>query len=664
MTSLVLLLACKGDDPVQPTPDETGIEPACAETVEPPDGLVAGEWAEATPPPAGGIVSIIADDLTGTVYAASHNAGAWRSDHEGEHWEALPVFTSHTMADLYAPPGQADVLFRSSGGFLEVSRDGGRGWEQAGGQVDLDGHVVVGIGGAAHDGQAIYVAAHDGWVWVSEDGGASFANTGKTGLSADPMAIMRQHPVGWRLLGEAEEGGPSLLAHPDGVQLSADGLATWDTTLEAVNGDLVSTSFVRNPTDPEVVVIGASTGDLYSSEDGGLTWTMQETGAVELGAAGFSADGSTLYLAAAESFLASTDGGGTWIEGPFEGPGALLALASGRVLVADDEGMEASDDEGVTWSPADNGLDDLGISVLTPDPVCANRLIIGSRCTGGMFRTEDWGQSWVHVHGPTHFHYVMGVHHDPQDPTRVWAVSDDTLVESRDRGVSWELRYSRVHFHGFAAHPDDGDVLLLGSVGSGKYGDEVGVVEWSVDGGQAWVDSSTGIPDSEASMHTIIHWPGTPDVVILGTYRGGSVSHTTGEGIGMFRSVDGGRIWSAIDLDVSEVSWLAALEGGVAAATDDGLWISKDEGLVWTRSEGPTGFLLSADFDGALGFVLNQEGQLWRTDDAGDTWTEVSPEGYWDTDNTLARVAIGPEGSGVRLVWLTYYDHAILYMPL
>ena len=250
-------------------------------------------------------------------------------------------------------------------------------------------------------------------------------------------------------------------------------------------------------------------------------------------------------------------------------PMAALIQDDGRLLVANHMGVAVSEDRGVTWADASEGLVDRGMSVVAADPTCPARVFAASRCGGGVFSSDDYGTTWSAV--DEYFHYVMEVSFDPIVADRVWAVSDDRLMRSDDAGVTWDEVWKRYHFHGFAVHPEDPDLLLLGSVAQGVWADTSAHVYRSEDGGETWGDSSTGLPESEASAHVIRYWPGNSDVVILGTYKGGDVSHATGEGVGLWRSADGGETWSQVAPDAQDIAALKAKSLPVPAPNSGGV---------------------------------------------------------------------------------------------
>jgi photosystem II stability/assembly factor-like uncharacterized protein len=658
--AFLVLMACSDAEDTADT-STPGTEPAaCGDLSDGPAPATDAWGPTASQPPAGGLFNLVHDPLSGTLYAGSHNAGLWRSDDEGATWEQMPVLISHTMSDLLVPAGHADELLRSSGGWLEQSLDGGRTWKPLDlGDLSQPGpsQMVLALGGAGYDGDRVYALTSDGLIWRSTDDAQNFDPVGSVPVTTERDDLQHFLYLGRRLLGDALEGDALILATEQGLFRSVDGGDSWSLALD---GELTGSTLVRDPADSAHLVVAGAGGMLHLSWDNGETWESQGV-AEDLTGTHFSADGGTLWLVGETSLLTSNDGGRTLQSQAvtFQDPRAVFETETGRLYVADDNGISATEDTGGSWFESEVGMADLGMAVIAVHPTCPNRLMTASRCSGGLFTSQDWGRSWAHVAG--HFHYVMGVHHDPSDPEHLWSVTDDALYESVDGGGSWTLTWTRYHYHGFAVHPEDPQMLLLGSVGDGEYADDNGWVYRSEDGGQTWGDSGGGLPDNDASMHALLYWPGDPEVVLLATYKGGGVSHQSGEGIGLWRSTDGGRYWSLVALDVADVSWLTETPTGVAAATEDGLWHSTDKGVTWVQLEGPQGFLLSVDFVGDTGLTVEREGMTWRTTDGGESWTAIDTGTFWDPMGWLSTIAISADAS---MAWLTIYSVGVYQIGL
>lgn len=657
------LAACHPDtkpvDDSAPTPDDTDSGGPSAECVAPADPAVPTDaWQLTTQPPAGGIWSFVAASGGVPMYAGSHNTGAWVSNDRGASWSALPVIVTHTMADLVISPTDPRTVWRSSGGLLERSTDGGFHWSsQPLGSLGQPPSLVYSLAVTPWNGSRLYGVDNMGLSYVSNDGGASWTQGGAINIQLSERGADPYTDHIWRLLPEVAEGGRALFTDGSSLFTSDDGGASWQARF---TGKVGGHALVRDPGDPQHLLIGAVDG-LLESFDEGSTWALRTDVAGGMTLSAWAEDGSWLAMASPTTLYVSTDDGATFSATPFDWTAveALAIVGNTRLVLSWLDGSAISDDRGASWTNASSGIVDAGMSVLTVDPACPHRVITASRCSGGLLTSTDWGNDWHHV--DSYFHYVMSVHFDPQDPSTVWAVSDDVLKVSHDAGETWATTHQQYHFHALAIDPEDSDTLLLGSVGSGEEADSTMNVYRSTDGGVTWQTSSTGLPRSEASAHTLLHWPGNPDVVLLGTYKGEDFSHFSGNGIGLYRSTDRGLTWSATSLPAVDIAWITAAGDSAIATTEDGLYRSTDEGATWTKVDGPEGFMLSVDVQGQRGLALAQDGDVWRTDDAGATWV-AAPGGLVQPPNSfLAQIRVSSDGT---VGWATVFNTGVYRLGL
>ena len=615
----------------------------------PPD-LDTDAWTfDGEQPPATRVFTMVQAHETGTLFVGSDVAGSWRTQDDGETYEWMHADITHNLGDLYAA---GDAVYRSAGGRLQRSLDDGARWDDIAFDTFEPGtpaQLVIAISGPSDDGDRVDVMTSDGTIWRSEDQGETLVEAAHTTLGPQPDAHLHLEASGFRMLGPSGETA-ALLATPDGVHQANADLSQWSQVLSA---HAIATSLVRDPSDPDRVVIGDMHGDVHRSADGGDTWETSTLESAPLASA-WSPNG-TLVMLLEHTLAWSTDGGATFetrSSGLAQPTGAVFS-DTGRLLVAEAGGMWLSDDDGQTLSEAPDAPRDLGMATIEAHPTCPSVVVVGSRCSGGVFSSNRWGEAWDPA--DLDMHYVMRVAWDPTDPGRMWAVSDDGLYRW-DHDLGWFIAYTDAHFHGFAVHPQDGDQLLIGSVGSGEYADETGRVYKSEDGGATWSDSSAGLPETEASMHTLLVLPDDPEIVLLGTYRGGDVSHLMGEGIGMFRSTDGGASWTQVDGMPDEIAWLTDSPRGAVAATDDGLWESVDGGATWSQVSGPTGWILGVDSRGDVGLALERTGRSWKSTDGGASWTELPASVPTDPTNYLAAVTISADAS---TAWATAFGQGV-----
>lgn len=655
----VLLLGCAGDDGKDSRPGDTdtpgddsgdtddtgGADPYDCGTIPAAPNPPSDQWTSAGPVEAGTILTFAtAAGRAFPLYAAGSRTGGWRADDATFTWDPLPVVRYHAYADLVVDENDPMRVLHSAGGMLQRSEDGGASWEAMPlGSVSMEGgaevELVLGLAGRGSEAWAVLST---GEALYSPDFGYTWESRGDTGVEM----MMEGWAFDWRLTGPGPDGETLFFTEGENLYRSPDGGRNW----QPVRPDLVYPRAVARAPDGRVAV-GYGSGYAVTDDDG-ETWTETEVG-----------EPITVTAFSASGRLAVGNHARIWVDGVVHDLPAdplILAAVEETWLVGHDEGVEVSTDDGATWRHMADHMTDDGMSVIMSHPVCPNRVYLGSRCTGGIYISEDWGRTWPHV--DDYFHYVMSLHFDPADPDHVWAVSDDRLDESWDGGQSWRVLEQSYHFHGFASHPENSDVLLLGSVGSGEWADSTMRVYKTTDGGLTWTDSSTGLPDSEASAHTIVFWPTDPDVVLLGTYKGNDASHQFGEGIGLFRSADGGASWAYVDtLPVTDVAWLEPAGDAVWAATNDGAWSTTDGGVTWTRADGVNGVILSVDFVGDLGLAYADNATVYRTDDGGASWAPygvgLPPSG----GTTLAQVAIALDQS---MAWVTVFGSGVFQIGL
>jgi len=149
-----------------------------------------------------------------------------------------------------------------------------------------------------------------------------------------------------------------------------------------------------DPSSPQTVYVGTSNDGITKTTDGGQTWNSVNNGLPRLDATGqITPVGQYVATAAVatdphvpDTLYASTLGHGSCC--PLMGGG----------------GLYASRDGGSTWNPITNGLIDLNVLAIVPDPSTAGVLYAGT--TRGVFSTRDGGGSWDELGFGLHDAYV------------------------------------------------------------------------------------------------------------------------------------------------------------------------------------------------------------------------------------------------------------------
>ncbi len=164
-----------------------------------------------------------------------------------------------------------------------------------------------------------------------------------------------------------------------------------------------------DPGNPDIIYVGAPTGGLWKSTDGGASWEAKTDNLPTIGICGIAIDHTNtdiIYVATGDG-----DGGGTYSSGIFK-----------------------SVDGGETWMPLD-----LAFSVesniegkkLIIHPVNPDILFFTS--SAGIFKTTDAGNTWLRVQDGS----FDDIEFKPGDPCIVYATKNDSFYRSDNTGDSF-----------------------------------------------------------------------------------------------------------------------------------------------------------------------------------------------------------------------------------
>ena len=541
----------------------------------------------------GGFVNVVAFDPSGSgvVLAGGDVSGIQRSTDDGTTWSAANagvrslsqlkvasiVFSPSTPGRVYAAVGD-----QGSGGALLVSTDDGRSWSPrsdvprfSGGNNDgtslPDPHprstgTLLAVDPSR---QLLYAATFADGVMRSSDDGRTWTGIGLAGSYLRGIAI--------------DPTNPDVLyvaAYGEGVERTTD-----------ASGAGPFTVLPGSPATPEELAIvgdtlyaAAGPEGVVATSDGGGTWRSLRQGGADVweSIAGYAACGQTvLYAGTAEggpaSLQRSTDGGATWAllaadrtkihlsEGGPEGPRWWLGSQPNFLLA------------GSTYVASQIAVDPQA----PPGGTCLRpRVLVAGRA--GVWGSTDAGGSWypmVRGMGVTIVHQVVV---DPASPARLYAAAADwVLLGSTDGGVSFPT--------GAAGAGTGFDVAL--DVGSDPAAAYVAVASADRGGG-----------DVDVSVDPLSHgWASTG-----------------------LAAVSGGRVEAVAVQRVSGRSVVLAAVDGSGIWRKDGAseWISVDPGALPTPDP-PGGVSFAWPSASSAAYLYDRETGLWRSSDAGVTWTPV-----------------------------------------
>jgi photosystem II stability/assembly factor-like uncharacterized protein len=261
-------------------------------------------------------------------------------------------------------------------------------------------------------------------------------------------------------------------------------------------------------------------------------------------------------------------------------------------------GVFRSEDGGETWREVNDGLYYKEVSSLAQHPV-TGELYAGTR-PASIFKSADYGESWSNFDGlhalegtkdwtwphPPYYPHVKGIGLCRGDPELIFgAVEEGWLVRSTDRGATWSNLTDGTEFdsHTVNVMPDDANVLISTS-GTGIYRSD--------DGGDHFVMANDGI-HSRYLAQLAFH-PEEPALLFTAGAEVPPPRWRRPEGCRsqFYRSQDQGRSWQALkgglpnDMPAAPriVAGDTAAPGWLMVGMQDGvLWLSRDRGESFAR---------------------------------------------------------------------------------
>ncbi len=250
------------------------------------------------------------------------------------------------------------------------------------------------------------------------------------------------------------------------------------------------------------------------------------------------------------------------------------------------------------------------------DPVDPMTFYFGA-CAGGVWKTVDGGVYWRNVSDGFFTSATIGaLAVAPSDPNVVYAGTGETTIRvdvsygdgvyrSSDAGRSWVcLGLAPTHHIGrICVHPHDPDLVYVAALGDAFGANEERGVYRSRDGGKNWIKVLHRSADAGAVDVAID--PLNPRILYCAfweTRRSFWHLNSGGPGSGLFRSKDGGDTWE-------ELTNRTAAPNGLPSAPLGKLGVSASSaraGRVWALVE-----------------AEDEKTGLYRSDDHGDSWTQV-----------------------------------------
>jgi photosystem II stability/assembly factor-like uncharacterized protein len=426
--------------------------------------------------------------------------------------------------------------------------------------------------------------------------------------------------------------GVAALPADNDSDSSATRLLSWEAT-GPLGGDV--RSLVVDPQDARRLYFGTIDGQIYTSGDGGETWTRVE---------GFNRpgllidnlivdprDSKIIYAAAhrhkeAGGFFKTTDGGATWREAEqLKGDGIHSLTQSSKnpdlLLAGTNRGVWRSTDGGERWEQLNTastpGL--INVESLAVDPRDPNVIYAGTWYLP--YKTTDGGQTWnITKTGIIDDSDIFAIEIDDRNPDHIIASACSGIYETRNAGGNWKkvngIPSQSRRTRSILQNPGRPDTIYAGTT-EGFW--------MSANGGGDWKVTTNR---QSFEVNAIAVHPSNPDTVYIGTNNYGvMVSHDGGRNFTPSNGGYSGRRAYAVQPDREKPGRVYATT--INTATGGGyFYVSNDDGETWqlsVRNMPPRLIAYSILQDARDGNViyLGTNYGLYRSIDRGASWAPM-----------------------------------------
>ena len=557
-------------------------------------------WTQTNGPYGGTIIALHATP-EGMLFAGTQEAGIFRSTDGGDTWvpasEGLRVYQDKILPNILVLTQEGNTLYAGTNGDLFYSTNGGDSWQQLTHFQD-----EMGISGVAIIGDTVYIGRrteesvffsnNNGKSWVQIDSGLTGRDMlGLFASGTTLFAQMRRHVFrlkagenSWTKL-TPEDPWTRFAVESDITKFVVSGKIIYAAT---ANGDLFRSMDMGNwwksikpkvmqHFDGELAVLGntvfyigsgSADGWVFRSADAGNSWTMFNTSLINqtiLSIAILSE--KTLYVGTTDGVFRSTDGGEWWTQtntGIINTWVKNLVFFKNTLYASTGISIVKSVDGGNSWVPIHRGLRSTHGAVLTITGenlyVVVDGIDQATFSTSAVLRLSDDGNRWMPIQtkmqsakermyavdrlveaGETF--YVIAQMSQGERLYR-WKAGEDLWT---DLGLK-DLRWGTLAVSGRTVYVSAGDGKLFRSV----------------DEGDTWTDVSQHLPNWELQSKRGFREGGYDLAFVGGTIYADSTYD------GVFRSTDGGEIWTPIiDGLPSGVVDIQLVDGTTLYGTDD-----------------------------------------------------------------------------------------------
>ena len=470
---------------------------------------------------------------TSVVYAGTAGTGAFKSVDGGATWNPLTVDT--TVWALYVDPTNSNVIYAGSNG------NGVFKSTNAGASFVRTGSPAVGVVlSLAKSGDRLYAGTATQGVSVSKDDGATWTNTRISEGLGLVLSVGLDGSVyaGTNFDGVFERPATTKDSDEDDRRASSWRRVAWRQLKDCrcQNGHALGI----DPGNHEHVFFSTNDGGLFVTHDGGRNW--QDGGEKGLtsraprGIAFDPQDPTIVYV------------------GAFTGGGLYRSFDHGR-----------------HWERRIFGSSTIYVAGISVDPVDHSIYLATFRSGDGIWKSADFGETFTRIDrapGSLPDDYLglsgRGIRVDPEHHQTIFFAGTSGIWRSSDAGASW-INVDETPALSITVDPVESNIVYAGTFS--------GVLK-SVDSGASFVSQSVGLPDEFQTART-----GSVQI----DPRRHNVLYVAFEGAGVFKSLNAGDSWTAINTGLDDLGVF-----GIALDSDspDTLYVSTNSSVYKTTTGG------------------------------------------------------------------------------
>lgn len=253
---------------------------------------------------------------------------------------------------------------------------------------------------------------------------------------------------------------------------------------------------------------------------------------------------------------------------------------------------------------------------------------------GGVWETTDGGVVWKPIFDSEHVASIGALAIAPSDSKIIYVGTGEQteghgVYKSIDAGATWtNVGLAETHYiNSVLVDPRNPNIVLVGAMGDSMPSDNRGVYK-TTDGGKTW--KKTLLQDNETGIADMVMDPNNPRILYAALWHPvnrlffqSSGKPPEGPDAWIYKSTDEGSTWKKLDAD--------------------GMPSEK-----WER----TGLAVAPGNHGRRLFAIVEQG-LYRSDDAGANWRQITKDPRVVGNGYFSRVFVDPKNADVVYVMQT-----------